>query len=141
MKAVHPFRIRAPVLGYREPILDSDPFDHQDAVVSFDLPGRLDLVPLRIDLDLTRLQRARKRAGKSATGRRDDVVKRRRVRRILRRVDTVVLRYLGVNPEHDWILLCLEVGQPMRSAEPLDPDSRNVADFAHRLEATPSHKR
>ena len=105
MNVVHSFHVRLAVRRNREPIIDPDPFDYEDPVVSFDLPGRLDLVPLRINLDLTRLQRACKRAGQSAAGRCDDVVKRRGARRVLPRIDAVVLGDLGMNPERDGIVL------------------------------------
>jgi hypothetical protein len=105
VNVVHSFHVRLAVRRNREPIIDPDPFDYEDPVVSFDLPGRLDLVPLRINLDLTRLQRACKRAGQSAAGRCDDVVKRRGARRVLPRIDAVVLGDLGMNPERDGIVL------------------------------------
>jgi hypothetical protein len=133
VNVVHSLRVRPSLCGYREAIVDSDSLDHKDAVLGLDLAGGLGLVSLGIDLDLTRLQRAGKGAGQSATGRRDDVVKRRSVRRILRRVDAVVLGDLGVNPECDWALLRWKVRQPLRPAEPLDPYPRDVGDFSQRF--------
>jgi hypothetical protein len=130
MNAVHSLCVRPSLLGDREPIVDSDSLDHEDAVVGLDLAGRLDLVALGIDLDLTRLQRVGKGAGQSASGRRNDVVKRRGVRRILPRIDAVMLSDLRVNPERDGTLLCGKIRQPLRPAEPFDPDSRNVTDFS-----------
>jgi hypothetical protein len=47
----------------------ADPLDNQDALLVLDVSERLDLVALRIDLDLTRLQRAGERAGQSPAGR------------------------------------------------------------------------
>jgi hypothetical protein len=140
MNVVDPFGVVPSLCGHPKPVVDPDPLYHQNAVLGLDLPGRFDLVALRIDLDLTRLQRARKRAGQSATGRRDDVVKRRRVRRVLRRVDAVVLGHLGVNPECDRILLGRKVRQALRPAQPLDPDPRDVGDLSHRLDTTPSSR-
>jgi hypothetical protein len=90
---VDAFGVGPPFLRDSEAIMDPDPFDHEDAVVGFDLADRLDLVALRIDLDLTRLQRARKRSRQSPAGRRDYVVERRGMRWILRGVDPVVLGY------------------------------------------------
>jgi hypothetical protein len=132
MNVVHSLGFGSSFLGDCESIVDSDPLDHEHPVVGLDLPGRLNLVALRIDLDLTRLQRACKRAGQSATGRRNDIVKRRRVRRVLGWIDPVVLGYLGVNPERDGSLLCRKVRKPLGPAEPLDPDSRDIGDFSHR---------
>jgi hypothetical protein len=60
---VYALGVGPPFVRDGEAVVDRDPFDHEDAVVGFDLAGRLDLVALRIDLDLTRLQRAGKRAG------------------------------------------------------------------------------
>jgi hypothetical protein len=91
MNFVHALGVRPPRLRDGEAVFDPDPFDHQDAVVGFDLADRLDLVALRIDVDLTRLQRAGERASQSPAGRRDDVVERRCMRWVLRRIDTVVL--------------------------------------------------
>jgi hypothetical protein len=102
---VHAFGVGSPFLRDSDAIIDPDPFDHQDAVVGFDLPDRLDLVALRIDVDLTRFQRAGERARQSPPGRRDDVVERRCVRWILRRIDAVMVGYFGVNPERDRVLL------------------------------------
>jgi hypothetical protein len=94
VKLVHAFGVRPPFLRDGEAIIDPDPLDHEDAVVGFDLPDRFDLVALRIDLDLTRFQRAGKGARQSPAGCRDYVVERRCMRRILRRFDAVVLSYL-----------------------------------------------
>lgn len=63
--------------------MDSDPLDHKHVVLGLDLADSLDLEPLALDVDLTRFQRAGKRAGQSAAGRRHDVVERGRVRREL----------------------------------------------------------
>jgi hypothetical protein len=94
MNCVHALGVRPAFLGDGESIVDPDPFDHQDAIVGFDLADRLDQVALGIDFDLTRLQRACKRARQSPAGGRDDVVERRCMRWILRRIDTVMLGYL-----------------------------------------------
>ena len=93
MNFVHALSVRSPFLGDGEAIIDPDPFDHQDAVVGFDLADRLDLVALRIYVDLTRFQRAGKRARQSPAGRGDDVVERRCVWWVLRRIDAVALGY------------------------------------------------
>jgi hypothetical protein len=105
MNAMHALCVRPPFLRDGEAIIDPDPFDHQDALVGFDLADRLDLVALRIDVDLTRFQRAGKGARQSPTGRRDDVVERRCMRWILRRIDTVMFGYFGVDSERDGVLL------------------------------------
>jgi hypothetical protein len=137
MNIVRSFGVIPSLGGDRKPVVDSDPLDHQNAVLGLDLPGRFDLVALRTDLDLTRLQRAGDRAGRSAIGRRDDVVKRRSVWRVLRRVDAVVLGDLGVSSERDRILLGRKVRQPLRPAQPLNPHPRDVGDLSHRRDTTP----
>jgi hypothetical protein len=135
--AVNSLDVGAPVLGDGETVIDPDPLDHEDAVLGLDLAGGLDLVALGIDVDVTRLQRAGKRAGQSPGGRSDDVVERRGVRRIPLRVDTVMLGHLRVDPERDGALLGGQVGEPLGAAQPLDPDLRDVADFSHRLTLSP----
>ena len=123
MNVVYSFRDVSLPRRYRQPVVDSDPFDHQDAVVGFDLSGGLDFVLLGIDLDLTRLQRAGKRAGQSPTGCCHDVIKRRGVRGVLCRIDAVVLGHFRMNAERDRVLLGGQVGEALRAGEPLDPDA------------------
>jgi hypothetical protein len=79
------------VLRYWQPVVNGDPLDHEHAVTVEYLADRLDLVPLRIDFDLTRLQRAGESAGQSAARRGDDIVEHRGVRREPVRIDAVVL--------------------------------------------------
>ena len=131
--AVHSLDVGASVRGDGEAVIDPDPLDHEDAVLGLDLACGLDLVALGIDVDVTRLQRAGKRAGQSPGGRSDDVVERRGVRRIPLRIDAVVLGHLRVDPERDRALLGGQVGEPLGAAQPLDPDLRDVADFSHAL--------
>jgi hypothetical protein len=83
VEVVNALGVFATVLGYGESITDSDALDHQHAVVRFDLADRLNVEPLTLDLDLTRLQRAGEGAGQSAAGGGDDVVERGGVRRVL----------------------------------------------------------
>jgi len=133
VNGVHSLDVGAPVLGDGEAVIDPDPLDHEDAVFGLDLAGGLDLVALGIDVDVTRLQRAGKRTGQSPTGRSDDVVERRGVRRIPLRIDAVVLGHLRVDPESDGALLGGQVGEPLGAAEPLNPDLRGVGEVSHRL--------
>jgi hypothetical protein len=93
VERVHPLGFFSAFIGDREPVAHVDAFDEQHAVLGLDLANGLDLIALGIDLDLTRLQRAGKRASQSLTGRRDDVVQRRCMRWMLRRLDTVMLGY------------------------------------------------
>ena len=123
MNVVHSFGVRSSLVGDGEPVVDSDPLDHEHSVVGFDLAGRLDVVALWIDFDLARLQRACERAGQSAAGRRNDVIERRGVWRVLGGIDAIVLGNLGVDPERDRVVLGRKVGEALWPAEPLDPDS------------------
>jgi hypothetical protein len=95
--------------------------DDEHLVLELDLADRLDVVALRIDLDLTRFQRAGEGAGQSAAGGGHHVVKRRRVGRVLLGADAVVLGHLGVDAEGDGLVLGGQVGEPLRAAEALDP--------------------
>ncbi len=132
VEVVHAFDLLAAVLRDGEPIADRDAPDHQDLLVKHNLADRLDLKALRIDLDVTRFQRAGEGAGQSAAGGGYDVVKRGRVRRILLGRDAVVLGDLRVHPKHHRLLLCREVREPLRPAEPLDPYPRNIRRcFSH----------
>jgi len=79
------------LLGQRDSVGDRDALDDQDAVVVERLADRLGLVALRIDLDSTRLQRARVRASQSAAGGGHHVVQRGGARWQLARRHAVVL--------------------------------------------------
>ena len=91
MEAVHALDLLAPVLRHGKAIAHGDPLDDEHAVAVEDLADGLDLVSLRIDFDLTRLQRATQRTGESTCCRRDHVIERRRVRREVVGPDPVVL--------------------------------------------------
>jgi hypothetical protein len=99
MEAVDALDLLSLLVRYRQPVVNGDSLDHEHAVTIEYLADCLDLVPLGINLDLTRLQRAGESAGESATRRGDDIVERRGVRREPVGVDTVVLGHLGVHPE------------------------------------------
>jgi hypothetical protein len=103
-------------------------------ILGLDLADGLDVVAPRIDFDLTRLQRAGKRAGQSAAGCGDYVVERGRVRRVAVGIDAVVLGDLGVHAESDRLGLGGQVGESLRPAEPLDPDPGDVGHVAHASE-------
>ena len=92
-----------------ESVAHVDAFDQQHPVLGLDLAQCLDFVPLRIDFDLTRFQRAGEGAGQSPARRGDDVVQRRRVRFEDVGRHLVVLRHRPVHPEEDRFLLD---GQP-----------------------------
>jgi hypothetical protein len=75
-----------PLVGrHGDAVSHGDPLDYEHAVAVEDLADGFDFVALRIDFDVTRLQRAGEGARQSAAGGRDDVVERRRVRLQIRR--------------------------------------------------------
>jgi hypothetical protein len=76
-----------------------DAADHQHLVLELDLTDRLNLVALRVDFDVTRLQLAGAGAGQSPAGRGDHIVERGCVRRVLLRRDAVVRGDLRVPPK------------------------------------------
>ena len=74
VKRVHALRV-VPAFWSRSPaIVDADAFDNEHSVLRLDLPHRLRFVTLVIHFDLTRLQRAGKRAVQSPPSRRHHVV-------------------------------------------------------------------
>jgi hypothetical protein len=121
VEAVDALGLLATVLWDGQPVTHGDATDHQHLLVELDLADRLDVVALGIDFDLTRFQRAGEGAGQSPAGGGDDVVERRRVRRIVLRRDAVVLGDLGMHAECDRVVLGRQVRQPLRAAEALDP--------------------
>ena len=105
MEAVDTLGLLSLLLRYWQSVVNGDPLDHKHAVTVDYLADRPDLVPLRIDFDLTRLQRAGESAGQSAARRGNDIVERRGVRREPVGIDTVVLGHLGVHPESHGLAL------------------------------------
>jgi hypothetical protein len=100
--------------------MDPDALDHEHAVLVLDVAPRLDPVVALLNVDLTRLQRARERAAQSAGGRRDDVVERGGLGRVPLRIDAVVLSDLRVDAEPNRLVAAGDVGESLRPAEPLD---------------------
>jgi hypothetical protein len=132
VEAVDALDLGAPFLrDAREAVTDGDAADDQHAVVVDDLAGRLDLVALPLDVDLTRFQRAGEGAGQSAAGGGNDVVEGRRVRREVLRRDTVMLGDLGMDAEGDRLLFGGQVGEPLRASEALDAHARDVGRIGH----------
>jgi hypothetical protein len=129
------------LLGQRDPVRDGDAADHQHAVDVLDLADRFGLVAFRIDLDSTRLQRARVRARQSAAGGRHDVVERRRARWDGARGDAVVLGDLVVDAERDRLFLGREVGQALGSTLAGDANTRDIGGIGHAVRNTPERVR
>jgi hypothetical protein len=91
--------------GSCEPVANRNALDHEHAIVGLDLAERFDVVLLGVNFDLTRLQRAGKGAGQSPSGCGNNVVQRRRVRRVRSRVHAVVLGDFGMHAERHGIRL------------------------------------
>ena len=111
--------------------MDADALDDQHPILGFDLADRLNLVALRIDLDLTRLQRAGERAGQSPSGGSHHVIECRSVRRILLGTHAIVVSHLRVHTEENRFRLGRQVREPLRAAQPFDPNPRYVRDLTH----------
>ena len=94
-----------PLRGHAQSIVHADALDDQHPVLGLDLACRLDFVALRVDVDVTRLQRACEGAGQSPPGGSHDVVERGRVRWVVLGAHTVVLGHLGVNAERHRLAL------------------------------------
>src|SRR5260370_19236646 len=103
-----------------ESVANVDAFDHQHAVLEFDLAGRVALESAFASRDVTRLQRASEGAGQSAGGGRDDVVERSRTLRLCSCRHTVVLGDGGVDAKDNRLTLRGQVRAPQRPTYPLD---------------------
>jgi hypothetical protein len=126
VEGVHPLGLRSPLGRDREPVTHVNALDDQYAVLGLDLADGLYVVALRIDFDLTRLQRAGEGASQSAPGGGHHVVQRSGARRVLVGPNTVVLGNLGVHAEDGRCLFGGQVGEPLRPAKPLDPHPGDV---------------
>jgi hypothetical protein len=94
MEAMDSLDLLAADVGNPEPILNGDAANHENLVLEHNLADRLDLVALRINLDLTRLQRAGEGAGQSAARSGHHIVERGRMGWVVLGADAVVLRDL-----------------------------------------------
>jgi len=74
-----PVRARAGL----QPVPHEDPFQHERAVLQFDLTGRVGVETTVSGWDAARLQSASQRPGQSTSRRRDDIVQRGGMRLIL----------------------------------------------------------
>ena len=108
------------VPGHPDPVVDADPLEDQHAVLVLDLAAGLDVVPVLLNFDLTRFQRAGEGAGQSAGGCGYYVVERGRLGREPLRVGAVVLGHFGVHAEAHGLVGGGNVGQPLRPGHSLD---------------------
>ena len=114
------------ILAHRQSIAHRDPLDHQHPIAIEHLADRLGLIALRIDVDLTRLQRAGEGASQSTTRGRDHVVERGGVGREPVGIHAVVRSHLRMHAERDGPLLGWQVREPLRTAETLDADLGDI---------------
>lgn len=126
VEAVHALNLIAAVVRNGEPIVNGDALDDEHLFLEHHLADRLDLVALRIDIDVARFQRAGEGAGQSAASGRHDVVQRCCVRGVLVGADAVVLSDLGMNAKRHRLMFGRQVREPLRATQPLDPHSRHV---------------
>jgi hypothetical protein len=132
MEAVDALDLLAPVVGdAAQPVGHDDALDDQRLVLKNDLADRYDAEIIRVNIDVTRFQRAGKGARQSPARGRDDIVQRRRARGKVVGADAVVLGDLGVDAEGHGVHLGGEVSQPLGPAQALDPDTRGIGDLGH----------
>jgi hypothetical protein len=94
VKTVNSLYLRAPFLGCRHAVVGRYALDHEHPITVEDLSDGLNVEPLTINFDVTRLQRACERAGQSASCRSDDVVEGCRVGWEVFRSNAIVLGHL-----------------------------------------------
>ena len=105
------------VLRHLQHVLHVDAPQHQHCPVFFDLPDNLDRQVVGPNRDLARSQRAGKCARESASGRRNDIIDRRRVRLRLAHVDAVVFGNSTVYTEDDRLTLSRKSGRAEGTAK------------------------
>jgi hypothetical protein len=110
---------------------DVNPSYHQDAAFQFDLANRLTHQASSRRIDLTRLQRASKGAGKSTGGCRDNIIQRRGVGFGDRGCDLIVLRDCTIDTEDYRFRLNRKPSLPDRPFHALDANFGTISDFRH----------
>ena len=126
---------RAVRIGSCQVVGDMDAFDDENLLLELDFAR--DVGGQLTDSDLARCQRASECSRQSAAGSGDDVVERRGVGLVLRRIDTIVLCNGAVNAEADRFPLAGQPGQAQRSALAFDADFGLVNHVTHRPYLTP----
>ena len=123
-----PFAVGVRVGRQRE--LDVDSFDHEHAVLGLDFADRLCGQSSFSGGNLTRLQRASKRAGQSPGGGSDHVVERGRMCRFAAAGNAEVVGDLVVNAEQDRLILGRQQRASPRAPHAFDSHSGVVAALA-----------
>ena len=106
--------------------MNGDALDDEHLFLEHHLADCLDLIALRIDIDVARFQRAGEGAGQSAASGSHHVVQRRCVRGVLVGADAVVLSDLGMNAKRHRLMFGWQVREPLRATQPLDPHTGHV---------------
>jgi len=117
------------VLGGPQAIVHADALDHERVAVEFNLAACLSGQLVSRGIDLARVQRACKRAEQSSAGRCDDVVKGRRVGRIVVRRNLVMRGDLGVHAEHNRCILRWQKGVADGTIDAFDSNPRRIGDI------------
>jgi hypothetical protein len=129
--------IVAAVIRYGDPVANVDSLNDQDPFLGLDLAYDFNVIGLRVDFDLTRLQRAGKGARQSPASRCNDVIERRRVRRKLVGLNAVMFGDFGVHSEGDGLLLGGQIGKSLRATEAFYLHARDVRDLGHLVTLPP----
>ena len=126
VESVHALNLIAAVVRNGEPIVNGDALDDEHLFLEHHVADCLDLIALRIDIDVARFQRAGEGAGQSAASGRHHVIQRRCVRGVLVGADAVVLSDLGMNAKRHRLMFGWQVREPLRATQPLDPHTGHV---------------
>jgi hypothetical protein len=129
MNLVDSFGGFASIFRYSQTILDTDSLDNQNLLIQLDLALHLRGQIVLMQLDSARLQRASQGTGESPASSSDNVVEGSSGRRKEIGAYSVVLRDLGVNPEHRWLRFSGEIGATDRSTDPFNTNLGGVDDF------------
>lgn len=126
MDLVDTFDRRSVLRQGSEIVGDLYSLDHQRLALQPDFSRDLGRKVSFCQRNAARLQRASKGAGQSPAGGCYDVVECRRLRRKGGRIDSVVLRNLGVDTEHRRLSRSRKIGSPHGSFDAFDTDARGV---------------
>lgn len=111
-------------------VVDRNAADDENVSIEFDFPNRFRAEPSIRCVNLTRFQRAPEGSGESPGGCRDDVIKRRGMRRVSVRRNLVMLGNFGVYAENDRLCFRRQEGQTHWPPLALNANPRSINDFA-----------
>ncbi len=111
-------------------VVDRDAADDENVSVEFNFAHGLRSELAVRGINLARFQRASEGSGESPGGCRDDVIKRRGMRRVSVRRNFVMPGNFGVYAENDRLCFRRQEGQTHWPALPFDANPRSINDFA-----------